>query len=505
MVSSSELFDLIKVLSKAEKRYFTLGAGLQDGEKSYLMLFREVEKMEVYDEKKLKENLSKQGFKIENLPVAKSHLANTILKSLRSFHEGNNPEQTVFSLITGSEILKKKGLYKQSLKQLVKAKQLAQKFELHSYLFEILDREVFINFNMMVKFEEGVLQGLFDEIDTLKKKVQREMEMKVLTNRMLLILQTKPFKHPATVNAVNEIMQELNARELDETDTFFSKLYYFFTFAMVKRSQSDFASVNLFYLKILELWDRHPNLREIHRRPYKVYITNYLNSCHTLGNYEPFGYWWNKYKSMTDTNFDEEFGSFKDLSQTGLLYLLNTGQFKQALDLAYEIEKGLIKYRHGLNKARETTLRFNVFITLFINEKFSKALEWLQSMSLDDKIEAWADIRSLARIMRIIVHYELGHTRIIDSLRTSVYRKLKKEEQLHEFERTILDHIRMLEAAVTKSEVKRLWKELFQRLNGLGEKYGWNKIPGLEEIAIWAESKVLNRSYLKLMEEKKQR
>jgi hypothetical protein len=62
MVSSSELFDLIRVLSKSEKRYFTLNAGLQDGEKSYLVLFREVEKMEVYDERKLKENLSKQGF-----------------------------------------------------------------------------------------------------------------------------------------------------------------------------------------------------------------------------------------------------------------------------------------------------------------------------------------------------------------------------------------------------------------------------------------------------------
>ncbi len=503
MVSSSELFELIKSLSKAEKRYFTLNAGLQEGEKSYLMLFKEVEKMEVYNESKLKTSLSKLGFKVQHLAVSKLHLANIIMKSLRAFHENNNPEQTVFSLLSGAEILKKKGLYKQSLKQLGKAKEISKKFELHSYLFEILDRQVSINLNLVEKVGAGVLQGLFDETEELKKKVQRETELKVLTNRLLLLLQTKPFKHPSTIETVNEIMNELKRRELDDDGTFFSKLYYFFTFALIKRSQSDFSSANLFYLKMLELWERYPHLRDTHRRTYKVHITNYLNSCHTLGNYEPFEYWWNKYKSMTDTNFDEEFGSFKDLSQTSLLYLLNTGQFKNALNLAYDIEKGLEKYRYGLNKARETALRFNVFITLFINEKFSKALEWLQSMSLDDKIEAWADTRSLARIMRVIVHYELGHTRIIDSLRTSVYRKLKKEEQLHEFERTILDHIRKLEAAVTKKEVKLLWEELYQRLNELGEKYGWNKIPGLEEIAIWAESKVLNMSYLKLMEERK--
>ncbi len=56
---------------------------------------------------------------------------------------------------------------------------------------------------------------------------------------------------------------------------------------------------------------------------------------------------------------------------------------------------------------------------------------------------------------------------------------------------------------VSKKEQRALWQELHLRLNGLGDKYGWNKIAGLEEISIWAESKVLQKPYVKLMEERK--
>lgn len=461
--------------------------------------------MDTYEEVTLKKALSKQGFKVQHLAVVKVHLANLILKSLRSFNESKNPEQGVLSLLVGAEILKNKGLYNQALKQLVKAKNAARKFEMNYYMFEILNREAAITLNLVEKDGDERLKSLFDEIEILKKKVQRETELRVLANKILLILNTKPLKHPNTIKAIDEIANDPNLSSLEESDSFFAKLYHFLTFAVVKRAQSDFSASSLYCQKMLELWERHPQLRAVHRRLYKAHISNYLNSCHMLGDYQPFAYWLEKFKSIPDTNYDEEMGSFKDFSQTRLLYLLNTGQLHAALEFTKEIEVGLTKYQSRMNKGRVTPLRFNVFITFFINEKYAEALDWLLTLALDDKIEARADARSLARIMRVIVHYELGHTRIIDSLRSSVYRKLKKDEQLHEFERTILDHIRKLEAVISKKELKALWQNLYQQLNGIGDKYGWNKIAGLEEIAVWAESKVLNRPYVKLMEERKQR
>ena len=242
-------------------------------------------------------------------------------------------------------------------------------------------------------------------------------------------------------------------------------------------------------------------MRYIHQ----AHISNYLNSCHTLGQYGAFDEWLEKFNRLKDLNFDEIAGHFKDYYHINLLYLLTTNQFRQALRLVPRIEEGLLLYKAKINKSRETTMRFNVFITLFINEKFSEALDWLGTMELDTNIDSKADARALARIMRVIVHYELGHTGILDNLRTSVYRNLKKQEQLHEFERAILDHIRQLEQVLDKGAKKKCWEMLLKKLNKTGETYGWNKIVGIEEIASWAESRLRNKDYISVLEEKKNR
>ncbi len=50
MKPSTELFQLIKSLSKSEKRYFKLTSSLQSGEKNYMKLFDAIEAQYEYDE-----------------------------------------------------------------------------------------------------------------------------------------------------------------------------------------------------------------------------------------------------------------------------------------------------------------------------------------------------------------------------------------------------------------------------------------------------------------------
>ena len=54
MKPSAELFDLVKSLSKSEKRFFKLSSSLQTGEKNYLQIFDAIEKQPNYDEAALK-------------------------------------------------------------------------------------------------------------------------------------------------------------------------------------------------------------------------------------------------------------------------------------------------------------------------------------------------------------------------------------------------------------------------------------------------------------------
>ena len=94
MKPSTELFKLIKSLSKSEKRFFKLTSSLQTGEKNYLKIFDYIDKQAVYDEDALKKEFKGEIF-IKHFPSEKNHLYKLILKSLRSFYS----EQSVSSLL----------------------------------------------------------------------------------------------------------------------------------------------------------------------------------------------------------------------------------------------------------------------------------------------------------------------------------------------------------------------------------------------------------------------
>merc|ERR1711974_480393 len=94
--------DLIKSLTKSEKRFFKLSSSLQSGEKNYLKIFDAIEEQSEYNEEDIKEQFKNERF-IKHFPSEKNHLYKLILKSLRSYHS-----DTSSSSILKQEIKKKK-------------------------------------------------------------------------------------------------------------------------------------------------------------------------------------------------------------------------------------------------------------------------------------------------------------------------------------------------------------------------------------------------------------
>jgi hypothetical protein len=62
MKPSNELFELIKSLTKSEKRFFKLQSSLQSGDKNYIRLFDTIDKMSEYDEEEVKSNFKGEKF-----------------------------------------------------------------------------------------------------------------------------------------------------------------------------------------------------------------------------------------------------------------------------------------------------------------------------------------------------------------------------------------------------------------------------------------------------------
>ena len=137
MKPSTELHDLIKSLTKSEKRFFKLHSSLQAGDKNYLRIFDSIDKQKVYDEEAIKKQFANERF-IKHLPSEKNHLYKLILKALRSYHAESSISGTLKQEIKNIEILYQKALYVECNKLLHRAKRIARDNErLATHLFDL--------------------------------------------------------------------------------------------------------------------------------------------------------------------------------------------------------------------------------------------------------------------------------------------------------------------------------------------------------------------------------
>jgi len=137
------LFSLVKSLNKSEKRQFKLYVGRLgvNTDSKFLNLFNFLDKAKVYDEAAI----IKTGIvKKQQLPNVKAHLYKQILISLKLNPSHQNVRSQIREQLDFASILYHKGLYKQSLKILDKAKDLAISNEEKNMAFEIVELEKII-------------------------------------------------------------------------------------------------------------------------------------------------------------------------------------------------------------------------------------------------------------------------------------------------------------------------------------------------------------------------
>ena len=140
------LFQLIKSLTKSEKRQFKLYVGRMGSNNNakFLSLFNFLDKLDKYSEKAI---LVKGIVTKQQLSNLKAHLYKQILISLRLNPIHQNIRIQIREQMDFATILYQKGLYKLSLKILDKAKALALKNQEKYAAFDIVEFEKLIESN----------------------------------------------------------------------------------------------------------------------------------------------------------------------------------------------------------------------------------------------------------------------------------------------------------------------------------------------------------------------
>ena len=485
MKPSSELFKLIKSLTKSEKRFFKLSSSLQAGEKNYLKLFDAIEKQKEYNEEEIKEAFKKERF-IRHLPSEKNHLYKLILKSLRIYHADNSVGSQLKEDIRSIEILYNKALYTECGKLIKKAKKLAYAHEKFYYLFELIKWEKLL-------LEEDYLSGRFDkDLDLLIteeqeviEKLRNVAEYQILYSKINYVFRLGGYIRN---DKEREIVEEISNYPLIKgKNTALSRraaatCYYIKGLCAITKHDLEESFSN--FSRVVKIFEENTVLIQDIPKQYIKSLSNLLIYYINSRNFDAFFELIEKMRSLRDTpgfnSTDIKLKIFTSTFYAELLAYDRMGEYEKGVEVVDSILDGIELYKDKINKEDVILFHYHIAYIYFGSGQYKEALRYINKVLNDNETNLRQDIYSFARLFNLVIHFELGNYDLLDYIVKSTsrfYLKRKREfSREYRFETVFLKHIKRtakvadkrdkLEAAFgdLKAEMEEVLKEDYEKI-----------------------------------------
>ncbi len=503
---SDSLFKLIKSLTQSEKRYFKRFALINSskGSTNYIKLFDVVDKQNEYDENKI---IHKGKFNGNNqLPNLKNYLYNLILKSLNSFHSGVSANAQLKEFLRAIEILFKKGLYDECEKIISKAKVLAEKYEKHLVLLELSGWKIELSRIYLYQGKtEDEIGNIYEEVFNVNEKYRNEKEYERLSSSMFMRIskQGSTTRSDADLKVYRDIINHPLLDTENKMMSYQAAYNYYTVYTAYFFMRSDFLNAYSYSQKLVKLMEQHPHQKEEKLEAYIAMLGNLIACQSYLKKHKEIFLTLKKLKEINTKSQRIKNRIFFIVNYTELNIYIDTGEFAQGIKLIPHIEEELDKI--DLPKDDEMAFYYNISYIYFGVGNYRAARNYLNKIINDTTVDVRSDIYCMARIMLLIVHYELGHEELLEYMEKSAHRYLDKKNRLYKVETSILDFIKKkLPKVIADRERRAAFKELKTELEEIMRDPFEAKVLDYFDFISWLESKIQNRPFADIIKEKAQ-
>ena len=409
MTPKADLHQLIKSLTKSEKRYFNLFANrhvIGDGNK-YLHIFSIVEAQEIYNEKELKAKLKKPAT-LKNLPAEKVYLKKLILKSLSQFHEAKSIDSVLNDKILQIAILYEKGLYEIGYELIEKSVKLALKYEkflIHSSL-------LLWKINYEVKFNK--ITNVLSDIKRIHElsNSQREYVM-AMEGTFELISVSNNMGDIGIKRDPDKLIQKVKDK-LGKTKpkSILGLYYYYTTLAFIADLEQNKKGTLDNFGKAVGVFKSNPFY--ISERPnlYLISENNFIVALideNRLAEAEIEIGVLSEIKKKNYLSEQLSARAFVIISDSKLIILQKQKNWDGANALEKEIEKGLAIHENYVDPNRKLDIYFSLFHINFNSKNYKKANKWLNTIiRTKNTKDSKTNIICLSMVMQLIVMFESG-------------------------------------------------------------------------------------------------
>lgn len=496
-LKNDPLFQLIKTLSKAEKRNFRLYVNRANTkeEAKFIRLFDALDSMNFLDERIIFKKVPE--IKKAQLSNMKAHLYKQILITLRLNHIHHNIDIQLRESLDYAKVLYNKGLYQQSLKLLNKAKQQAMDTKQNTLVLQILEFEKLIESQYITRSISNRADQLVTESLEYNRTVQTSNLLSNLALQLYgLYLKMGYIRSEDDYRSVKAFMAS-NLPEVDEEKlSFFEKLYLYQSHVWYNYIMQDFIMCYRYAQKWVDLFKDNPEMIELRPALYLKGLHNLLAALFNLGHHSKFV---SVLKELEQSRQYEVIKVNRNIEILMFLYSYTNrinkhfleGTFSEGLEFIPQLESDLEKYSDYLDPHRVLVFYYKIACMYFGSGDNLKAIHYLEKVIRYKDVSLREDIHCFARILNLIAHYEAGLDEALEYQIKSVYHFLGKMNDLHMVQKEIFKFLKSLNR-ITVHELKGEFKALRDKLI-VHEKNVYERRPFLYlDIISWLESKINN-------------
>ncbi|SFQ73963.1 hypothetical protein [Hymenobacter arizonensis] len=505
--SSDPVFQLIKSLTRSEKRHFRLFANRQgstDGLK-FLQLFDALDAAPHYDDERVLAQCP--AIKKVQLANLKANLYRQLLASLRMYHAVQNLDIQLHEQLDYARVLYNRGLYQQSLRMLERLKIAAQQAGMGHIALQALDFEKLIESQYITRSLQGRAEDLSAEALTLVEHVSQQHVLSNLALRMYgFYLQIGHSRNQEDYDRLTRFFRSaLEHVDMSNPD-FFEELYYYQAHVWYHTITQNFAACYRYAQKWVDLFERHPSMRDQQTMLYLKGLHNLLISTYNLLYYKKFIAVLNTLETFAA---DPERRSNPNIEALLFLYIYTNrinasfmqGRFTEGLAIVPPLLAHLTEFQQQLDPHRLMVFYYKIASLYFGSGDFNKTIEYLTKIIQFKDSALREDIQCFARILNLIAHYEAGRDESLEYQIKSVYRFLGKMNDQQQMQVAIFRFLRSL-GDMNPQELKTAFIQLKSQLTEIAANPFERRPFMYLDIISWLESKIENRPVQEIMQRK---
>jgi tetratricopeptide (TPR) repeat protein len=472
MKGSDELFQLIRSMSKSEKRYFKLHASLQGSRKNYLELFDAIDRQKEYDEEKIRSRFAGETF-LKQLNVTKHYLYELILRVLRAYHSDYTTGTQIRDLLKSADILYEKRLEDQALKLADKAIRLAEGLDSPYLLFEARRLRLRFRARSLGSEEEAIRE--YDRIFTTIDGIRNDLQYTLLLRRVEFHFGGETPRSQEQAAKIEEILSDPLMSGEEKALSLGARLTYNSLVSLVQFARGRNGESLVAVRRIIELIEK--NGEHLFDR-----LDQYTSALHNRILLHRISLSIDEWERAIEELVEATRALMQDnrlqngravqsllstLHVNRQCHALTIGAFQESTQLIRETEEWLETTRSELTPSQRVVHYHNLALLYFGRGDLRRALDYNNMILAESEPSSGRFSYYHARLLDLVIHFELGNMELLPYLLRSTYRYYRARNAIYRFESTMLDFFKKLLRVSTRPALMAAFGSLRQELLAL--------------------------------------